>query len=111
MLELLTENPWLLVCILLAGVIVACTAIVSIPEYLRKSQQAEIDAVLKQEMLKRGMSAADIKAVLEASTDGEALRLAYQNQPVRVGLGKFRVEVGAVDTPAPANTESPATPA
>jgi hypothetical protein len=93
MTQILADNPWLLVCMLAAIVIVACTAITCIPDYLRKSHQAEIDATLKQDMLNRGMSAADIKTVLEASTEGEALRLA-ENQPVRVGLGKFQIEVG-----------------
>jgi hypothetical protein len=36
------------------------------------------------------MSAADIKTVLEASTDGEATRMAL-HQPVRVGLGRSRL--------------------
>ncbi|HTM53323.1 MAG TPA: hypothetical protein VL175_04815 [Pirellulales bacterium] len=61
MLQLLTDNPWLALCGLIAGVIVACTAIVVITDYFRKSHQAEIDAALKQDMLNRGMSAADIK--------------------------------------------------
>jgi hypothetical protein len=103
--QLWLDNPWLVVCALAAGVIVACVAIVFITDYLRKSQQAEIDASLKHDMLNRGMSAADIKIVLEASTDGEALRTAMSgNQSVRVGLGKFQVEVGNVNSPA----ESPA---
>jgi hypothetical protein len=93
--QLLMDYPWLLVCILVAAVIVICTAIVVITDYLRKSHQAEIDAALKQEMLGRDLSAADIKTVLEASSDGEAVRLALGgNQGVRVGLGKFQVEVG-----------------
>jgi hypothetical protein len=100
MLELLALNPWLVVCILLAVVIVACTAIVFVTDYLRKSHQAEIDASLKQDMLNRGMSPADIKTVLEASADGEATRLALGgNQGVRVGLGKFQIEVGDVKKP------------
>ncbi len=98
MLELLSDYPWLLVCMLTAGVIVACVAIVFITDYLRKSHQAEIDASLKQDMLNRGMSAADIRTVLESSSDAEALRMA--NQGVRVGLGKFQVEVGGVNQPA-----------
>jgi hypothetical protein len=104
MLQLFTDYPWLLVCVLIAGVSVICTAIVFLTDYLRKTHQAEIDASLKHEMLGRGMSAADIKTVLEASADGELLR--EYNQPVRVGLGKFQVEVGAVHRPEAA--ESPA---
>ena len=108
MLQLFIENPWLAVCALAAVVIVACVAIVFITDYLRQSQQAEIDAALKQDMLNRGMSAADIKTVLEARTDGEAARLALSgNQGVRVGLGKFQVEVGSMANDAAA--ASPAT--
>jgi hypothetical protein len=41
------------------------------------------------------MSAADIKAVLEARSNGEATRLALSgNQGVQVGLGKFHIKVG-----------------
>jgi hypothetical protein len=108
MLWLLTSSPWLVVCILAAGVIVACVAIVFITDYLRKSQQSEIDAALKQDMLNRGMSAVDIKTVLEACADGEATRMAFHqnNQGVRVGLGKFQVEVGGTNQHAPGAGES-----
>jgi hypothetical protein len=82
-----------------AFVIVACTAIVFVTDYLRRSHQAEIDAALKQEMLARGMTATDIKTILEANSDGEAARLALaaNEQGVRVGLGSFQVEVGGRD--------------
>ncbi len=93
MIQLLADQPWLIVCLLTAIVIVACVAIVFITDYLRTSQQAEIDAALKHDMLNRGMSAAEIKAVLEANTAGEEARLALK-QRVRVGLGSFQVEVG-----------------
>ncbi len=102
MLELFTAHPWLIVCALAALVIVACVAIVFVTDYLRKTHQSEIDATLKHEMLVRGMSAADIKTVLEASADGEAARLALAgDQSVRVGLGSFQVEVGARKEIAP----------
>jgi hypothetical protein len=105
--QLLTENPWLVLCMLVAGVIVACVAIVFITDYFRKSHQAEIDASLKQDMLNRGMSAGDIKTVLEASSDGEAARLALSgDQSVRVGLGKFQVEIGGGNKPASTAAES-----
>ena len=100
MLQLLMNEPWLLVVMLAAGVIVSSVAIVFITDYLRRSYQAEIDASLKQEMLSRDMSAADIKTVLESSGSDEALRIARANQGVRVGLGRFQVEVGAVNKPA-----------
>jgi hypothetical protein len=100
--ELFVANPWLALCVLVAIVIVACVVIVVSTDYLRTSRQAEIDAALKQDMLDRGMSAADIKTVLEASSGGEATRMALnENQGVRVGLGNFHVEVGAVNEPVP----------
>lgn len=109
MLQLFADNPWLMVCALASVVTVACTAIVFIVDHLRQSHQSEIDASLKHDMLNRGMSAADIKTVLEARSDGEATRMALSgNQGVRVGLGKFKVEVGAVDKPSSASSASPA---
>jgi hypothetical protein len=97
MLQTFAENPWLILCALIAAVIVICVAIVFVVDYLRTSHQAEIDTSLKQGMIDRGMSAADIKTVLEARSDGEEMRLAMGgNQGVRLGLGKFQVEVGSV---------------
>lgn len=108
MLQLLMDNPWLAVCMMVTVVIVACTAIVFVTDYLRKSNQAEIDAALKQEMLSRGMSAADIKTVLEATGDGEAVRMAINNnQGVRLGLGKFQLEVGAGNQAAAGQSRAP----
>jgi len=102
MLQLFADNPWLFLCALVALVIVGCTAIVFITDYLRQSHQAEIDASLKQDMLNRGLSAADIKTILEARSDGEAARIALSgNQSVRMGLGKFQVEVGNSSQPSP----------
>ena len=88
-------NPWLALGTLASIVIIACTLIVFVTEYLRKTQQASIDAYLKQEMISRGMSAADSKTVLESSSDAEAARLSNcANQGVQVGLGKFHIKVG-----------------
>jgi hypothetical protein len=81
---------------LVAFVIVACTALVFITEYLHKTRQSEIEAWLKHNMLERGLSAEDICTVLEARIDGEATRLAHLNdQGVHVGLGKFQLNVGS----------------
>jgi hypothetical protein len=107
--QLFIDNPWLVLCIVIAVVTVACTALVFITDYLRKSHQAEIDAALKQDMLNRGLSAADIKTILEASSDGEEMRMAMSgDQGVRVGLGKFQVELGAVSKPVSSTAESAA---
>jgi hypothetical protein len=50
-----------------------------IPIQWRKVRQAEIEAALKHAMLERGMSAADIKQVLDATT-GQSLGLAALGQ-------------------------------
>lgn len=100
---LLLEHPWLVVIVLGAVVIIACTAIVFVTEYLQKSQKAEIEAALKQDMLNRGMTAEDIKTVLEASSDGAALKSALANQGVHLGLGKFKLELGAIRDSAKAS--------
>lgn len=45
-----------------------CGAIVMIGEFWRRIRKAEIDAKLKTDMLDRGMSAEEIKTVLEAGS-------------------------------------------
>lgn len=95
MLGILSLNPWLILCGMIALTIVLCVAIVFVSDYLRKTHQAEIDAALKQDMLSRGMSAEEIRTVLEASSDGAIERLMLEKTAgVRVGLGKFQIEVG-----------------
>ena len=66
--ELLAKNAWLIPSVL--GLMIPITAIVcgTVTQYLRKTRQAELDAGLKQEMIQRGMSAEEIKLVLEASS-------------------------------------------
>lgn len=105
--KLFIGNPWLALSALVGVVIVVCTAIVFVTDYLQKVRQSDIDASLKQEMIARGMSAADIKIILEARTDGEATRLALDgNQGVRLGMGKFQIEVGGLHKPASAMSSS-----
>ena len=94
--QILIANPWLVVVILATIVIVACTAIVFVTDYLQKTHKLEVEATLKQDMLNRGMSPADIKTVLEASSDAEELKAALANQGVHLGLGKFKLELGAI---------------
>ncbi len=42
----------------------------TVTDYFQKTRRAELDASLKHEMLQRGMSAEEIKTVLEASSAG-----------------------------------------
>jgi hypothetical protein len=67
MLELFQENPWLLIVTMallipILGVIFGTTT-----NYLSRVRQAEVEANLKHDMLQRGMSAEEIKMVIEAT--------------------------------------------
>jgi hypothetical protein len=67
MLELVRDNPWLIIVSLallipILGIIFGTTT-----SYLARVRQAELEASLKQEMLQRGMSAEEIKIVIEAT--------------------------------------------
>ncbi len=68
MLEILKDNPWLIVVTL--GLLVPILGVVfgTITSYLKAVKLAEIEAHLKQDMLQRGMSADDIKKVIEATS-------------------------------------------
>jgi hypothetical protein len=71
MLELVTAHPWLIVVSLallipILGIIFGTTT-----GYLARIRQAELEAALKQDMLQRGMSAEEIKMVIEASGRGK----------------------------------------
>ena len=59
------HNPFLFV----LGILVITVAVPTVTYYWQKTRRAEIDASLKQDMLQRGMSAGDIRAVLEATSD------------------------------------------
>jgi hypothetical protein len=60
-------QPWLIVVGL--AFLVPITGIISgaISSYLMRVRQAELEANLKQEMLQRGMSAEEIKTIIEAT--------------------------------------------
>jgi hypothetical protein len=67
MLELLSNNPWLII-VTLALLIPICGIVFgTVTGYRLKVRKAELQAGLIQEMLERGMSAEDIRMVLEAS--------------------------------------------
>ena len=71
MMQLFSENPWLVVIVL--GCLIPICAIVfgTITSYLQKVRQAELDASLKHEMLQRGMSAEEIAQVVQARSGGK----------------------------------------
>jgi hypothetical protein len=70
MMQLFSENPWLVVIVL--GCLIPICGIVfgTITKYLQNVRQAELDAGLKHEMLQRGMSAEDIERVIQARAKG-----------------------------------------
>jgi hypothetical protein len=74
MLQIFAENPWLIV--VCGGMLIPLAGIVfgTVTTYLVKTKRAELDAALKHEMLQRGMSAEDIKIVLEATSGGARSR-------------------------------------
>jgi hypothetical protein len=59
------NSPYLFV----LAILIITVAVPTITYYWQKTRRAEIDASLKQDMLQRGMSADDIKTVLESSSD------------------------------------------
>ena len=71
MLEILQENPWLIP--ILLGALIPILGIVfgSTTKAWTQVRRAEIDAALKHEMLQRGMSAEEIRTVMEASSFGK----------------------------------------
>ena len=71
MLELLRREPWLIVVVL--GLLIPILGIIfgTTTNYLARVRQAELEANLKQEMLQRGMSAEEIRMVIEATSRGK----------------------------------------
>jgi hypothetical protein len=70
--ESLLQNPYVFV----LGILLLTVGVPTIAHYWHQLRRTELDASLKHEMLQRGMSAAEIKMVLEASSGrrGEAPR-------------------------------------
>jgi len=73
MIELLTENPWLIVSSLALLIPIFGVVFGTITSYWSTVRKAELEASLKQDMLQRGMSAEEIKTVIE-STSGRNRR-------------------------------------
>ena len=71
MLELLRHEPWLIVVVLallipIIGIVFGITT-----HYLVRVREAELEASLKQNMLERGMTAEEIRMVIEATSRGK----------------------------------------
>jgi hypothetical protein len=79
MLEVFSQSPWLIiVCLSLLipifGIIFGTTT-----NYLSRVRQAEIEASLKHDMLQRGMSAEEIKMVIEATPRRRGKKCAHES--------------------------------
>ncbi len=66
MLELLKEEPWLIVVTLALSIPILGIIFGTVTGHLTRVRKAEIEASLKMEMIQRGMSAEEIKMVIEA---------------------------------------------
>jgi hypothetical protein len=71
MFEILSENPWLIIPSLALLIPIVGIVFGTVTSYLVKVRRAELEATLKQEMLQRGMSADEIRTVIEASSYGK----------------------------------------
>jgi hypothetical protein len=69
--DLLT-NPFVFV----LGILIITVGVPTIGHYWCKNRKNELDTALKQDMIERGMSAEDIKLVLEATSGRETKRSA-----------------------------------
>jgi hypothetical protein len=67
MLELLQEHPWLIVVCLALLIPILGIIFGTVTGYLTRVRKAEMETSLKMEMLQRGMSAEEIKMVIEAT--------------------------------------------
>jgi hypothetical protein len=67
MLELLIENPWLIVVCLSLLIPILAIVFGTVTGHMTRVRKAEIEASLKMEMIQRGMSAEEIKMVVEAT--------------------------------------------
>lgn len=66
MLDLFRENPWLIVVCLALLIPILGIIFGTVTGHLTSVRKAEIEAGLKLEMVQRGMSAEEIKMVIEA---------------------------------------------
>jgi hypothetical protein len=81
MLELLQEHPWLIA--VGGGLLIPILGVVfgTVTKYLTEVRRAELEAGLKQEMVQRGMSAEEIKTIIESSCYRKGKRQAPESVP------------------------------
>jgi hypothetical protein len=68
MFELFSANPWVIIPCLALLIPIFGVIFGTITNYLTSARRAELEASLKQDMLQRGMSAEEIKMVIEATS-------------------------------------------
>jgi hypothetical protein len=68
MLELFRDYPWLVIVTLALLIPILGIVFGTTTNYLARVRQAELEASLKQDMLQRGMSAEEIRTVIEATS-------------------------------------------
>jgi hypothetical protein len=83
MLDLLSYHPWLIVVSLALLIPIVATVFGTTTHYLARTRQAELEASLKQEMLQRGMSAEEIKMVIEATAHGRQKSCGHRSASLR----------------------------
>jgi hypothetical protein len=74
MLELLQENPWLIIVVLALLIPIVGIVFGTTTGAWSQVRRAEIDAALKHDMLQRGMSAEEIRTVMEASSSSPSAK-------------------------------------
>lgn len=80
--ELISREPWLLVVMMALSIPIVAVILGTVTQYLTAVRRAELDARLKHEMLQSGMSAEEIRLVIEASSHRKpsAARRHYQSE-------------------------------
>jgi hypothetical protein len=88
MVELFSDNPWLVAVAEVALVPLVGIVCISVCVCTRKIRLARFDFELKRDMLQRGLSAEDIRTVIEA---GRPAARDHASRTCRVDLGDERL--------------------
>ena len=73
-------GPFIALVAVVGGLLIPLVAIIGGLMY--KHRKLQVEAALKQQMIERGMSAAEIKEVIEASMSGKAHRKCSRMNPL-----------------------------